>query len=195
MRIYLASRNENKIREIHQILGDSNFEVLGLDSLPDLPEIPEDHDTFEENALQKAHFVFERTGELCVADDSGLEVDALDGRPGVHSKRFTPEATALANNRRLLEVMDTVADRTARFRCAIALVGPGGQATAEGSCEGTISHQPTGDGGFGYDPLFLPVEYPGRSMAQLTSNEKNRISHRGRAFRQLPQLLRQIESS
>jgi XTP/dITP diphosphohydrolase len=192
MRIVLATRNEHKIREILQILEGTGIEVLGLDALGELPEIPEDHDSFEENALQKARFVFDRTGELCVADDSGLEVDALNGRPGVHSKRFTLEATAESNNRHLLELMQSQDQRGARFRCAIALVGPTGQATASGACEGTIAWESSGEGGFGYDPLFLPVEFPGRSMAEISPEEKNRVSHRGRAFRQLPALLEQL---
>ena len=192
MRIVLASRNEHKVREIRQILHNTGVEVLGLDALGDLPDIPEDHETFEENALQKACYVFDRTGELCVADDSGLEVDALLGRPGVHSKRFTPEATAESNNRHLLELMASHDQRRARFRCVIALVGSSGRATASGACEGEIARSLSGDGGFGYDPLFLPVEFPGQSMAELSSQEKNRISHRGRAFRQLPTLLEQL---
>jgi XTP/dITP diphosphohydrolase len=192
MRIVLASSNEHKIREIRQILDGTGIEVLGLEALGAMPEIPEDHDSFEENALQKANFVFVRTGEPCVADDSGLEVDALDGRPGVHSKRFTAEATAESNNRHLLELMHSQSQRTARFRCVLALVGPKGQATVSGACEGEIARSASGDGGFGYDPLFLPVEFPGRSMAELSPEEKNRMSHRGRAFRQLPALLEQL---
>lgn len=192
MRIVLASRNEHKIREIRQILAHTEVEVLGLEAVGDLPEIPEDHDSFEENALQKARFVFERSGELCVADDSGLEVDALNGQPGVRSKRFTPEATAESNNRHLLSRMQTQTKRSARFRCAIALVGPTGEATASGACEGEIAQDLRGAGGFGYDPLFLPVEFPGQSMAEIQPEEKNRISHRGRAFQQLPALLEQL---
>ena len=192
MRIVLASRNEHKILESRQILQNTGLEVLGLDALVDLPEIPEDHDSFEENALQKACFVYERTGELCVADDSGLEVDALGGRPGVHSKRFTPEATAESNNHHLLKLMETQDQRSARFRCVIALVGSTGQATASGACEGSVAREISGEGGFGYDPLFLPVEFPGRSMAEISSEEKNQVSHRGRAFRQLPSLLEQL---
>ena len=189
MRIILASQNLHKIREIKEILADTTIEVVGLEHLGTLPEIPEDQETFEGNALQKARFIFERTGEVCVADDSGLEVDSLSGAPGVRSKRFTPEATAQANNAQLLRVMTGILERRARFRCAIAVVGPAGEATSSGSCEGLIATEPRGAGGFGYDPLFLPEAFPGRSMAELSAAEKNQISHRGQAFRQLPSLL------
>mgnify|MGYP001182625052 CR=1 FL=1 len=192
MQIILASRNPGKIREIHQILDNDNLEIVGLDAFPELPEIPEEQDSFEGNALQKARFVHERTGLLCVADDSGLEVDALNGAPGVRSKRFTPEATSSSNNRALLRVMQDANQRSARFRCAIAVVGSVGEATACGSCEGEIAYQARGTGGFGYDPLFLPVAYPGRSMAEISTAEKNRISHRGEAFRQLPEILARL---
>ena len=192
MRIILASQNEHKIREIHQILENTPIEVVGLGHLGDLPEIPEDQDSFEGNALQKARFIHARTGELCVADDSGLEVDSLDGAPGVRSKRFTPEATAESNNRHLLQTMSDIDERSARFRCAIAVVGPTGEATSSGACEGHIATTPSGEGGFGYDPLFMPADFPGQSMAELTSAEKNSVSHRGRAFRQLPVLLEQL---
>ncbi|MCA9569286.1 MAG: non-canonical purine NTP pyrophosphatase, partial [Myxococcales bacterium] len=117
------------------------------------------------------------------------EVDALGGAPGVHSKRFSPEGTTPANNALLLERLVGAADRTARFRCVVALVGPDGyERIAEGACEGRIALEPRGTDGFGYDPLFLPDEAPGRAMAELTVDAKNAISHRGRAFRQLPGL-------
>ena len=192
MRIILASRNSHKVREILQILSTDSIQVLGLDAFPELPEVPEDQDSFEGNALQKARFVYERTGLLSVADDSGLEVDALNGAPGVRSKRFTPEATSQANNKKLLEVLGTEPKRTARFRCAIAVVGPTGEATATGSCEGHIAHEERGSGGFGYDPLFMPSTFPGHTMAEVSAEDKNRISHRGEAFRKLPALLREI---
>lgn len=194
MRLLLATHNAHKVDEIRAILaaaGDAmaGIEVVGLDAFPDIPEAPEDHDTFVENALQKAHFVFERAGIPCVADDSGLEVDALGGAPGVKSKRYTPEATAASNNAKLLRELDGRSDRTARFRCVLALVTADGQWTADGACEGTIAHAESGGGGFGYDPLFVPDGEGGRSMAELRPDEKNRISHRGRAFAQLPGLL------
>jgi XTP/dITP diphosphohydrolase len=192
-RIAVASANQHKIEEIEAILAPFGFEPVGLDHWPDIDDLPETADTFEGNALMKARALAELKGVVAVADDSGLEVDALGGAPGVHSKRFTPEATHAANNEKLLRVLAGVGDRGARFRCVIALVTPDGrQATAAGACEGSIGHDLRGAGGFGFDPLFLPTEAPGRSMAELSADEKNAISHRGRAFRQLPGLLEQL---
>ena len=158
---------------------------------PDLPEPPETGDTFEANALQKARFVHAALGLPVLADDSGLEVDALEGAPGVHSKRWTPEATAASNNRRLLVELAGRPDRAGRFVCALAVVGPDGEAVHRGTCEGRILEQQRGAQGFGYDPLFAPDGAPGRSMAELSMAEKNIISHRGAALRQLPELLAQ----
>lgn len=194
MKLLIATHNAHKLDEIRAILAaaglaEAGVEVVGLDAYPDVPESPEDHDTFVDNALQKARFVFDRTGVPCVADDSGLEVDALGGLPGVKSKRYTPEATAEANNAKLLGALAGVADRTARFRCVLALVTADGAWTADGACEGCIGEAIRGAGGFGYDPLFLPDGERGRTMAELTAGEKNRISHRGRAFAKLPGLL------
>lgn len=192
MRIVLATHNAHKLSELRDILDTRSVEVLSLADVDGVPDdIPEDHDTFEGNALQKARFVFERTGITAVADDSGIAVDALKGAPGVHSKRFTPEATAEANNQKLLRELLGVpdAERTARFVCAMAIVGANGERTARGTCEGRIAHALRGSGGFGYDPLFLPDDAPGRAMAELSPDEKNAISHRGRAFARLPELL------
>jgi XTP/dITP diphosphohydrolase len=191
-RIAIASANPHKLQEIRAILAPLGFDPVGLDTWPDLDDLPETADTFEGNALMKARALYEAKGVLAVADDSGLEVDALDGAPGVHSKRFTPEGTHAANNRRLLALLAGVQTRTARFRCAIAVVGPGGETWDMGTCEGRIAEVPRGAGGFGYDPLFLPDETPGRTMAELEAAEKNALSHRGRAFRKLPELLARI---
>lgn len=192
-RIAVASANRHKLEEITAILAPFGFEPVGLDAWPDIDDLPETADTFEGNALMKARALAELKGVVAVADDSGLEVDALGGAPGVHSKRFTPEASHAANNTKLLRVLDGVEDRAARFRCVIALVTPDGrQALASGACEGRIGLAPRGAGGFGYDPLFMPEETPGQAMAELSSDEKNAISHRGRAFRQLPGLLEEL---
>jgi XTP/dITP diphosphohydrolase len=191
--IAVASANPHKLEEIRAILAPLGFEPVGLEAWPDIDDLPETADTFEGNALMKARALAELKGVVAVADDSGLEVDALSGAPGVHSKRFTPEASHAANNTKLLSVLDGQRDRTARFRCVIALVTPDGrEALASGSCEGSIGQGLRGRGGFGYDPLFLPDEAPGRSMAELSADEKNAISHRGRAFRQLPGLLERL---
>ena len=189
MRIVLATRNQHKLTELADILAGSGVEVLCLDDIDGIPEVPEEQETFEGNALQKAHFVFERTGITTVADDSGIAVDALGGAPGVYSKRYTPEATAEANNTKLLQALQGAGDRTARFVCAMAIVSHSGENVCTATCEGQIAHAHSGAGGFGYDPIFLPDETPGRSMAQLSPQEKNAISHRGRAFSKLPALL------
>jgi len=194
MQVVLATWNSHKVEEVTRILQDAGagVEVVGLDAFGDLPEAPETGDTFAENALQKAHFVAIRVGatdHIVVADDSGLVVDALGGAPGVHSKRFTPEATAESNNRRLLAELDGRTDRSARFVCAMAVVSPQGERVAEGRCEGHIAAVPRGEGGFGYDPLFVPEGWGDRTLAEASAAEKNAISHRGRAFRQLPDLL------
>jgi XTP/dITP diphosphohydrolase len=205
VRVVLATHNPHKVDEIRLILAGLQEDPVG-DPHPRLPRIelvslrdigfaddpPETSDTFVGNALQKARFVHQRTGQVCAADDSGIEVDALGGAPGVHSKRFSPEQTAEANNRLLLDQLAGVQDRRARFRCVVAVVGPGGEVWAEGTCEGVVGHAPRGTNGFGYDPLFLPDETPGRTMAELDASEKAAISHRGRAFRELPALLARI---
>ncbi len=189
MKLLFATNNAHKVEEVQAILAGSDIELQTLAAFPELPEAPETSETFEGNALQKARFVFERTGLPCIADDSGIEVDALDKAPGVHSKRFSPEATHEANNVLLLQKLSGVANRTARFRCVLAYVDGQHEATVSGSCEGRIAASSQGGGGFGYDPLFLPDEVPGRSMAELSMAEKNTISHRGRAFARLPELL------
>ena len=188
-KLLFATTSKHKASEVRAILSGEGIELFTLSDFPELPEPPETGETFPENALQKARFCYERTGLLCVADDSGIEVDALGGAPGVYSKRFSPEQTDEANNRLLLQKLATTTSRTARYRCAMALVGEHGEQVAEGACEGTIAHDERGTGGFGYDPLFLPTEYPGRTMAQVSDEEKNAISHRGHAFRQLAHML------
>lgn len=192
MRIVLATQNRHKLAELTALLEGTGIEALCLDDIGQFPDIPEDHDTFEDNALQKARFVFERTKIPTVADDSGLSVDALNGAPGVHSKRYTPEATAEANNTKLLAAMHGQTLRTARFVCAMAIVTANGEHVHTAACEGRIAQARTGQGGFGYDPLFLPDETPGRSMAELSPEEKNAISHRGRAFSTLPKHLKAL---
>lgn len=192
MDLLIATRNEHKLAEIRAILGAFDGHLTDLRDFPELPELPETSETFEGNALQKARFAYEHTGRIAVADDSGLEVDALGGKPGVHSKRFSPEATATANNALLLRMLGDRRDRTARFRCVIAVVGPGGEAVSDGRCEGQIGFHPHGNGGFGYDPLFLCDAAGGRALAELDMAEKNAISHRGRALERLPELLAAI---
>ena len=186
MRVLLATSNPGKLREYQRML--SEVKGLQLESLQTLGcqlEVVEDGDTFYVNALKKARAAAEASGLPAMADDSGLEVDALDGRPGVRSARYAGEdASDAQNNEKLLDALTGLApaDRTARFRCAIVVVGADGKelARCEGSCEGRIADAASGSQGFGYDPVFIPK---GRSvtMAQLPPEEKNRISHRAQA--------------
>jgi XTP/dITP diphosphohydrolase len=186
MRIVLASRNAHKIVELRRMAPEIEWVPMPAE----LPDPPETGDTFEANALQKARFVFEATGDVCLADDSGLEVDALGGRPGVYSKRYSEQGTDAANNALLLAELAERTDRGARYRCVIAVVGAGVERVAAGACEGAIGFSGRGSGGFGYDPLFLPVATPGRTMAELSATEKDAVSHRGAAMAHLPGLLR-----
>jgi XTP/dITP diphosphohydrolase len=184
MTIVLATRNENKVREIREILGEG-VPLRSLRDYPQVPEVPEDGLTFRENAVAKARFVSGILGLAALADDSGLEVDALNGDPGVRSARFAGErSTAAQNNARLLRLMAGIPSerRRGRFRCVVALALPDGTVrTAEGACEGRILEAPHGSRGFGYDPLFVPDGYD-RTFAELDPEEKNRISHRARAL-------------
>lgn len=185
-RIVLATNNANKLREMRQMLGPEGYEVLGLADIGCTDEIPETAATFEGNALLKAKWVYDRYGIDCIADDSGLEVDALGGAPGVRSARYAGDAhDDRANNRRLLAELDGRTERRARFRTAIAMLrkSDGGVPRYfSGSVEGEILYEPEGDGGFGYDPLFRPEGWS-CSFAMATPLEKNAVSHRGRAVR------------
>ncbi len=191
-KIVVASRNEHKIREIRFFLSDLAIEVLTLNQYPDVPHLLEDGATFRENALAKAHQVFKQTGIMSLADDSGLEVFFLNGRPGVHSARYAgTELNDEANNRKLLQAMKAVAPRRrgAQFHAVLALVGKDVEQTTEGLCPGTLAESPRGSNGFGYDPIFIPSGYT-RTYAELTSEEKNRISHRSRAFAAMREFLK-----
>ncbi|MDA8146983.1 MAG: RdgB/HAM1 family non-canonical purine NTP pyrophosphatase [Thermaerobacter sp.] len=189
-RLLLATRNPGKLREFQALLPE--YRVVGLADFPDLPTWEERGDTFEENATEKARLVGRHTGQPALADDSGLEVDALGGEPGVHSARFAgADADDAANVYRLLERLRGRADRRARFRCVLVLVLPDGRAfNAQGLLEGRIGREPRGGSGFGYDPIFVPQGYR-RTLAQLGPDIKNRLSHRARAVEALrPVLLR-----
>lgn len=184
--IVLATNNPHKAGEIREILKGIPFEILSASDFPDFPD-PEEHGaTLEENARIKAIAVHEATGLWALADDSGLEVDALDGAPGVISARFAgPGCTFADNNRKLLELMKDVPDekRGARFRCAAALaISPTDVQMFSGEIAGTITREVCGTGGFGYDPVFYVPEL-GCTFAEASSEAKNRLSHRGRAFR------------
>lgn len=182
-RLVVATKNPDKVAEIEAVLASSGLAgeiVRGLN----WPDVEETGSTLEENALLKARAVVEATGLPAVSDDTGLEVDALDGAPGVRSARFAgPQAKYEDNVMKLLQEMDGVGDRQARFRTVAALVLPDGvEVVAEGAIEGTIIQQPRGNGGFGYDPVF---EVEGVTMAEMGPERKNELSHRARAFEAL----------
>lgn len=195
MTIVLATRNDGKIAEMRELLADSGWTVRSCRDFPGCPLVEETGSTFAENAILKARAVAQFIGHLALADDSGLEVDALDGAPGIHSARFTgADATNESNNAALLERLAGVSDaeRTARFRCVIAVVAPDGRVwTVEGVCEGRIGTVPRGTAGFGYDPLFIPAGHE-QTFAELDRETKNRISHRGQAIRAVSMLLRSL---
>lgn len=185
MKLLVATRNRGKLREIREILAFAGVEVFGLADLPNAPEVEEDADTFLENARKKAWTLARATGLATLADDSGLTVTALHGRPGVRSARFAgPDATDADNNRKLLEEMEGVAAarRQAAFVCAMVLAcPPQAEHCAEGRLGGSILEIPRGTAGFGYDPLFL-VEGTSHTLAELDLSTKNRLSHRGKAL-------------
>ncbi|MBQ9285108.1 MAG: non-canonical purine NTP diphosphatase [Bacteroidaceae bacterium] len=201
MKLVFATNNAHKLQEVRQILG-SRFEVVGLADIGCTEDIPETAETLEGNALQKAFYVKEHYGLDCFADDTGLEVTALGGAPGVHTARyaelfanseegdasegFTPSLShdSNANMNLLLHNLEKKADRSARFRTVIALLYKGKEHLFEGICEGTILTERHGTEGFGYDPVFQPKGYD-QCFAQMTADEKNAISHRGRATQKL----------
>jgi len=187
--IVFATHNPNKLTEIRQML-PTGLQLVSLDDIGCTEEIPETDNTLEGNARLKAAYVHKHYGYDCFADDTGLEVSALDGAPGVYSARFAgPGANSQANIQKLLHLMEGKTNRRARFRTVIALVLDGTFHFFEGEVAGEILSQPTGTGGFGYDPVFRPAGYD-ISFAQMPLPEKNRISHRGKAFRNLNAFLR-----
>jgi len=177
MRLIIATRNPGKLQEFRELLADAaaaGLEIVGAAEVPGVPEIPEDGATLEENALQKAIGVHAATGDWALADDSGVEVEALGGQPGVDSAAYAgPQRDPEANNRKLLDALGGSPNRRARFRCVLALAGPGFP---------PATHEPRGRHGFGYDPIFIPDGFT-QTFAELPSEVKNRISHRGRALR------------
>ncbi len=194
--IVLATSNHGKIMELRALLGDLPIQFATVTEVLGEPlSVVEDGATFEDNALLKARAVARATRTLALADDSGLEVDALGGRPGVRSARFAHErATDAENNAALLRELEHVEEgaRGARFRCVLALVNPWQESdvhVAAGSCEGSIARAPRGNGGFGYDPLFVVAGHDGKAMAELTEDDKNRVSHRARAVHSLRAIL------
>jgi XTP/dITP diphosphohydrolase len=204
-RVLIATRSAAKARELRELLQLPGIELVSLDELGIAGEIPEDGQTFDENAVKKAVGYVRLAGLPAIADDSGLEVDALGGAPGVRTRRFAgPDASDDENNAHLLRLLEGVPpeERTARYRCTLALVDPPAPRAVlatpratHGTLEGRIALSPRGSGGFGYDPIFEPEGEPsgGRTLAEYSPEAKNRISHRGRAARAMrPQLERWI---
>ena len=189
-RIAIASRNQHKLRELARICADwpTTWVTVETEDPARFPDVEETGETYLDNALLKARAVAEALGIPAIADDSGIEVDALGGKPGPRSARYAGEHASDEDN--LLALMQAVrgvprGGRTARYRCAAAIAWPGGEElNAEGVCDGELVPKPTGDRGFGYDPIFVPNGWE-TTMAQLTDQQKDRISHRGRAFRAL----------
>jgi XTP/dITP diphosphohydrolase len=188
LEVVVATRNKGKIREIRKALKGLGLRIYALSNFPDVPEIEEDGKSFTENALKKARFYSKYFGKLTIADDSGLEVEWLKGLPGIYSARYAGKgASARENNQKLLNEMEgiSLSKRGARFKCVMAMVSPDGrEAIAEGSCKGRIGFEEKGRRGFGYDPFFILPKY-GKTMAELSLEEKNKISHRGKALRKL----------
>ena len=191
MQIILATHNRGKMKEMYSILAHLPVKLLTLDDFPQIGEIPETGETLKVNAFIKAETVHQKTGLPALADDTGLEVDALDGAPGVHSSRYDGETATFEDNcRKMMQEMDGIPaeERTARFHTVIAFVSDSGNEWTEGMVEGRILDKKRGDGGFGYDPLFY---YPPlkKTFAELNSEQKNNISHRGKALRNFCQIL------
>lgn len=201
MKLVLATRNLGKVKELTAMLSPDgqrqNIQILSLQDFPDAPEVVEDGETYQENAAKKAVVIADYTGVRTLADDAGIEVDALDGAPGVHSKRWAgDDATDVIRVQKLLEALEGKSNRTARFVAAIAIAEPIGVENPScnrvqvvvGKCEGNITYTPAGDSGFGYDPIFVPVGYE-KTFAELGDAIKNRISHRSEALRLALKLL------
>lgn len=186
--IVFATNNAHKLEEVRQIVGEQ-YKILSLSEIDCHDEIPETADTLEGNALIKARWVKERYGYDCFADDTGLMVDALDGGPGVHTARYAgEECDARKNVAKMLRELDGVADRKAHFSTVIALIIGDEELTMEGRVDGIIATEKGGDAGFGYDPIFIPDGYD-VTFAQMSADDKNAISHRGRAMQKLIKLL------
>ena len=191
MKIVFATNNAHKLSEVKAVLGDG-YELVTLKEVGITEDIPETGDTLDENASLKARYVYERTGLDCFADDTGLEVEALGGAPGVRSARYATDGHDFAaNNRKLLKELDGVTNREARFRTVISFIASGEEIQVEGVVNGVIALSESGSEGFGYDPLFIP-EGKSVTFAEMSADEKNSISHRGRAVAELVKVLHKV---
>jgi XTP/dITP diphosphohydrolase len=189
--LVFATNNPHKLLEVQHILGES-FKLLSLQDINLTDEIPEDHDTLEKNALQKAWYIYNKTAISCFADDTGLEVDALDGNPGVYSARYAGEGKNSKDNiKKLLKELQGVKNRKARFRTVIALIVDGNEHLFEGIVNGLIIDYERGEDGFGYDPIFQPDGFS-LTFAQMPLDQKNGISHRARAVNHLADFLKKL---
>ena len=192
MKIVIATSNQNKLRELKELLKGFDVQLLSLTDFPDCPPVVEDGESFAENALKKAQTICAHTGLLTIADDSGLEVDCLEGRPGIFSARYAGEGADDRNNyEKLLQEIKGVApeNRGARFRCVLAIAAPSGrQRIVDGEYRGFIITEPRGENGFGYDPVFIDT-ISGLTFAEMKPDQKNQISHRARALHELVKIL------
>ncbi len=193
MKLVFATQNLNKLREVQALLGD-NFELVDLSQLNFFEDIPETQPTIQGNASQKAWFIYNKFGISCFADDTGLEVEALNGAPGVYSARYAgPSKNAHDNLIKVLDELKNKENRKARFKTVLALILNGKEFLFEGVVNGTILDQQRGIDGFGYDPVFVPTGY-NETFAEMPLSLKNTISHRGRAFKALDDFLRQLST-
>ena len=184
MEIVFATSNPNKIKEINQLLPNS-IAIKGLKDIGCTEEVPETQPTIEGNAVQKAQYIYDNYGVNCFAEDTGLEITALDGEPGVYSARYAgAQRNSDDNMNKAIEKLESQTDRSARFKTVIALIIDGGMTTFEGIVNGQIIKEKRGSGGFGYDPIFMPDGY-NQTFGELSSSEKNKISHRARATKKL----------
>jgi len=193
-KLVLATRNLDKVTEIKRVLWDLDFDIVSVVEIANVPEVEEDGETIKSNAVKKAQVVSQATGLPALADDTALEVDFLRGAPGVYSSRFAGEKASYSENVQLLltKLAGVLpAQRTARFRCVMALVYDGHYQTVEGQCKGLIIEEPRGKNGFGYDPVFYVPEY-GQTFAEMPLDLKNKISHRGKALRKVRELFERI---
>ena len=187
-KLLFATNNLHKLREVREITGNS-FEVLSLEDVSLSEEIPETSDTLEGNARQKARFIFDKTGMDCFADDTGLFIDALDGRPGVYSARYAGEGCSFEDNiRKVLSEMKDAGNRSASFRCVVCLIVGGQEHLFEGRIDGILLAEKRGDEGFGYDPLFIP-NGQSQTFSEMPPYLKNGLSHRGRAIGKMVKFL------
>ena len=191
MKIIFATGNSGKLREASEILGEG-FELASLADVGITEDIPETGDTLRENSIQKAQYLYDRLGCDCFADDTGLEVDALGGAPGVYTARYAGDDKDFNKNMdKVLHELEKLGDvsRRARFKSVVTLIVNGQKHIFEGCLEGTIAFEKSGNGGFGYDPIFIADEYPGQTLADITEEQKNEISHRGKALRAMAKWL------